>query len=340
MKPRLAPTFRQLCVIAREQIQADPTMTDGEWAEAIKQRLIALRFEDNLHAYEFTKAIAAVEAALTKIWGPRPVDVPKPAATDWTPPQAPDATWKRNPRFSGWASLADLTANLQGFVASAPSSSALPEATARETRFVTEEGVLHAFYREVADPNADRLAIVRTYAEIAILRPTEWDPEQLRAEFEKYTRRPDGCFVCRTEGRERAVHHIVQLQHGGSNSRRNLVSLCDVCHHAVHPWLPPKTRRASAWSSLGDLAAEYAGKAPASDGPRGFQGMRKWQQARAAMRCGFEWEHRIAMDEWYLVIEVGVNVLMIRCRMCALERYGEALPEALAAQPPLEEPQS
>ena len=43
------------------------------------------------------------------------------------------------------------------------------------------------------------------------------------------------CFVCEQPGYNR--HHIIQLQNGGLNSRRNLVILCDDCHELVHPWM-------------------------------------------------------------------------------------------------------
>lgn len=43
------------------------------------------------------------------------------------------------------------------------------------------------------------------------------------------------CFVC--EGWATARHHIIQLQNGGINSRKNLVSLCDGCHAKIHHWL-------------------------------------------------------------------------------------------------------
>jgi hypothetical protein len=43
------------------------------------------------------------------------------------------------------------------------------------------------------------------------------------------------CFACSEPGFSR--HHIIQLQNGGINSRRNLVILCDSCHATIHPWL-------------------------------------------------------------------------------------------------------
>ncbi len=47
------------------------------------------------------------------------------------------------------------------------------------------------------------------------------------------------CFGCSHPGFNR--HHIIQLQNGGINSRRNLVILCDDCHAEIHPWLTVKT---------------------------------------------------------------------------------------------------
>ena len=43
------------------------------------------------------------------------------------------------------------------------------------------------------------------------------------------------CFACGKPGFAR--HHIIQIKHGGINSRRNLVILCDPCHAEIHPCL-------------------------------------------------------------------------------------------------------
>ena len=45
------------------------------------------------------------------------------------------------------------------------------------------------------------------------------------------------CFVCAQKTTVR--HHIIQLQHGGGNGRRNVIPLCSPCHAAIHPWLDP-----------------------------------------------------------------------------------------------------
>lgn len=33
------------------------------------------------------------------------------------------------------------------------------------------------------------------------------------------------------------VHHIVPVSRGGEDDPRNLISLCNDCHAAIHPWL-------------------------------------------------------------------------------------------------------
>lgn len=42
------------------------------------------------------------------------------------------------------------------------------------------------------------------------------------------------CQGCGSSSRELHVHHIVPLGCGGTNTRRNLISLCDECHGRIH----------------------------------------------------------------------------------------------------------
>ena len=63
--------------------------------------------------------------------------------------------------------------------------------------------------------------------------PRTW--ETLR----KATLKRDG-YCCQGCGRDNCrldVHHIQQLQRGGSNGLVNLITLCDECHARLHPWL-------------------------------------------------------------------------------------------------------
>src|SRR5271157_5851131 len=43
------------------------------------------------------------------------------------------------------------------------------------------------------------------------------------------------CRVCGVKAQ--LVHHVIQVQNGGHNHRRNLVPLCHSCHAEIHPWL-------------------------------------------------------------------------------------------------------
>ena len=80
-------------------------------------------------------------------------------------------------------------------------------------------------------------------------REREQEPEQLLSQ-NPYLRRHDfdlakgklhpwerfdRCFVCQSQAECR--HHIVQLQNGGNNGAKNVVSLCNQCHAKIHPWL-------------------------------------------------------------------------------------------------------
>lgn len=78
------------------------------------------------------------------------------------------------------------------------------------------------------------------------LRPEleEWGELRRRIlEEDKYL-----CRMCRTDSRERHVHHIIPLSKYGSNHPNNLITLCYDCHNKVHPDIEvtrnvPKTRQ-------------------------------------------------------------------------------------------------
>lgn len=44
------------------------------------------------------------------------------------------------------------------------------------------------------------------------------------------------CFACLTH-QPLNWHHIIQIQHGGSNHLRNRVEVCEECHEKIHPWM-------------------------------------------------------------------------------------------------------
>lgn len=122
--PRPRPTFPLLCVIAREQITAAPTIDNFEWAERIKDRLLALGFTYPDPPHRMTEAMDAVERALVKVWGPRPAPLPPrtPSETREVLRQV-DPPWPRSGRGDQpWMSLKALLANLKGSPSSGNSS--------------------------------------------------------------------------------------------------------------------------------------------------------------------------------------------------------------------------
>jgi hypothetical protein len=126
MRVRLRPTWRQLCVIATEQLRAVPTADDFEWAETIKSRLIGLGFTYPSQPHQLTEAMRAVQRAMEKSWGPRPVPLPPHPASSPAPTQA-DPPWpKRNGRPQGWTPVQHLLEILKPRGNGSPSSLEAP----------------------------------------------------------------------------------------------------------------------------------------------------------------------------------------------------------------------
>jgi hypothetical protein len=68
-------TFAALCCIARKVLEQERRIDDAEWKERIKCR-IAREGRAYPTPLELSAALAAVERALVKQWGPRPVTIP------------------------------------------------------------------------------------------------------------------------------------------------------------------------------------------------------------------------------------------------------------------------
>lgn len=103
-----------------------------------------------------------------------------------------------------------------------------------------EESILAYFWDSVR-AGTDRTALLRQLAPVVVKRPPEWSSADVRLEHEqgKHPRQPDRCFACRTGDRRLYWHHIIAIQHGGSNDDHNQVAICLRCHADVHPWLEP-----------------------------------------------------------------------------------------------------
>lgn len=97
------------------------------------------------------------------------------------------------------------------------------------------------FVRQTRE-SKERLTVLGLLGRVKVERPADWNPRAIRDAHDHAARVYQGvnaeklCFVCNT-GRRLFIHHVVEVQHGGSNDQRNRVALCFPCHQRLHPWL-------------------------------------------------------------------------------------------------------
>lgn len=235
--------FRQLCAVVRAVIQRDPTIDDAEWKARTSDILQKMGFAEPEDHGMIARAMTQVEFAVRKTLGPRPVPL-KATPEEPTKPEPPRFEGRTN-RPAGWDLVQKLMANLQDLAASVPSSGPPPP---REILPITEEIAINEFWRQ-SRGGCDRLALLRAYAELAIIRSVGWNPKEIRAQAGDNLLSRAECFACGAS-RECHLHHVIQIQHGGSNYLRNRVPLCELCHHAVHPWLGEAPRKLAGWSHI------------------------------------------------------------------------------------------
>lgn len=239
----IPPTFQHLCVIAREQILTDPQMDIAEWSARLKARLVQLHFEYP-RPEQITAALSAVEHALRHTLGPRPAPAQARSVS------RPSVDVPSTPTRQEWRTMAALLRRLL------PPVPAVERPDKAVAQAISEEAALDRFYRAVRAAPGEELETLRAFAELAILREAEWDEDAIRADAGKnHGLRAEHCFACRSADRPLAWHHIIQIQHGGSNALRNRQALCEPCHAAIHPWLPAVARTVPGWSSVNDIAA-------------------------------------------------------------------------------------
>lgn len=92
---------------------------------------------------------------------------------------------------------------------------------------------------KLANTRAARLAFLVKWSS-AQARSDGRSLHERRAAFER-TRRSRSlnaapCWVC-ARVTQLVRHHVIQLQHGGSNWHLNIFAICDGCHAEIHPWL-------------------------------------------------------------------------------------------------------
>lgn len=236
--------FRQLCALLRSLLQPDPSIDDGEWKARALDTLAKWGFLAP-KSEQLDRAMTAVEQAMRLTVGPRPMreTATLPGSSRLELPKE-----ARTAHPLGWDRVVALMARLQR-----PASLSLASAPTgpSETLPLDEVTALNEFWRAAWCDGANRLELVRAFAEIAILRPADWDYAAVRAQADERRRvlsAANGCFVCRTDSAH--WHHVIQIQFGGSNYLRNFVPLCAACHGAIHPWL--SVTRAGGWHHLTD----------------------------------------------------------------------------------------
>jgi len=80
----------------------------------------------------------------------------------------------------------------------------------------------------------DKLNALKVIANCRVIYKNQQTLKKRRAAFvSKFGGKK--CFICQEPPQCR--HHMIQLQHGGINQRKNIVKLCNPCHKKIHPWM-------------------------------------------------------------------------------------------------------
>jgi len=98
-------SFQQLCALLRGLLDAEPSMDDAEWKARAKDTLARWGFLLPA-AEQLARAMSAVEQAMVKTRGPRPLPA-TPAVKRLPPPRRWDTGGPRE-RAGGWASVGSL----------------------------------------------------------------------------------------------------------------------------------------------------------------------------------------------------------------------------------------
>lgn len=109
---------------------------------------------------------------------------------------------------------------------------------AKRRRYSKYKARLDLFWSQTPSSPQARHKKLRDIAKFVSNKATARDLYVKRRSFEskKYgLLKLDKCYVCK----EKAVHrhHLIQLQYGGTNIKKNLVGLCELCHTTIHPFM-------------------------------------------------------------------------------------------------------
>jgi hypothetical protein len=241
--------FRQLCMVVKTILQRNPSIDDAEWKAKTQDTLEQMGF-DAPSSDMLARAMNAVENALKQTVGPRMArPIPSTPQVKAQPPEPIEEPKGRTHRPAGWDIVLALMQRLDS--GSKTSAASLPPRPTATPLGIDEDAALREFWRQQGD-RADRLGLLQAFAEVAIVRPAEWDYLEVRRNAHDPLLAHNGCFVCGNRDRAIEFHHVIQIQHGGSNTPRNRVPLCSVCHDAVHPWLGgTKRTKVGGWTQVG-----------------------------------------------------------------------------------------
>jgi hypothetical protein len=119
----------------------------------------------------------------------------------------------------------------------------------------TSEDAALAFFWMMNAKVDDRLGLLFVLGQVVINRPASWDRAVVRrdhlAAWADHASLP-ACYGCGSHEKV-YLHHIIGVQHGGSNGRRNQVALCFRCHQYLHPWLTDQRTASSDFESLASI---------------------------------------------------------------------------------------
>jgi 5-methylcytosine-specific restriction endonuclease McrA len=103
-----------------------------------------------------------------------------------------------------------------------------------------EAALLDVFWCAVCERPDVRLRLLVKMAELVVPREAGWDLAAIREAARGCvgSLKEAACFVCGRDGLKLYLHHVIQVQNGGSNDLRNHVPICLRCHSRIHPWLP------------------------------------------------------------------------------------------------------
>lgn len=101
--------------------------------------------------------------------------------------------------------------------------------------------------KNVGESKGARLSLLKHFAALVITRDVDGTRAERRERHERGSTKPQEwkegvCWACRL-WRVLVRHHVIQLQHGGTNWNLNIETICDECHAEVHPWLKGRWRQ-------------------------------------------------------------------------------------------------